>query len=114
MGLAVAALVAAPPAWADHVRIVVGQPPATGAQGLLIAGRGKTVSGTDAARVLAKVPTRRSVRARSRSIVTLPRERVHNVRRYRIAIVGGGYHGLLLSDRTKVPGSSRSTTSSRP
>ena len=36
--------------------------------------------------------------------VTLPRERVHNVRRYRIAIVGGGYHGLLVSDRTKVPG----------
>ena len=97
------ALVAAPSAWADHVRIVVGQPPAAGAQGLLIAGRGKTVSGADAARVLAKVPKGRCP-CPITIFLTLPRERVHNVRRYRIAIVGGGYHGLLVSDRTKVPG----------
>ncbi len=97
------ALVAAPPAWADHVRIVVGPPPANGAQGLLIAGRGKTVSGTDAARVLAKVPTAQCP-CPITIYLTLPRERIHNVRRYRIAIVGGAYHGLLLSDRTKVPG----------
>ena len=103
MGLAVTALVAAPSAWADHVRIVVGQPPAAGAQGLLIAGRGKTVSGEDAARVLAKVPKGRCP-CPITIYLTLPRERVHNVRRYRIAIVGGGYHGLLVSDRTKVPG----------
>ena len=44
MGLTVAALVAVPSAWAEHVQIVVGKPPAAGAQGLLIAGRGKTVS----------------------------------------------------------------------
>jgi len=99
----VAALVAVPSAWADHVRIVTGEPPAAGAQGLLIAGRGKTVSGADAARVLAKVPTGRCP-CPITIYVTLPRERVHNVRRYRIAIVGGGYHGLLISDRTKVPG----------
>jgi hypothetical protein len=98
----VAALLAAPSAWADHVRVVVGEPPA-GAQGLLIAGRGKTVSGADAARVLTKVPPGRCP-CPITIYVTLPRERVHNVRRYRIAIVGGGYHGLLLSDRTKVPG----------
>ena len=103
MGLTVAALVAAPSALADHARIVVGEPPAAGAQGLLIAGRGKTVSGADAARVLAKVP-KGQCPCPVTIYVTLPRERVHNVRRYRIAIVGGGYHGLLVSDRTKVPG----------
>jgi hypothetical protein len=103
VSLAVAALVVAPSAWADHVRVVAGEPPAGGAQGLLIAGRGKTVSGEDAARVLAKVP-KGQCPCPITIYVTLPRERVHNVRRYRVAIVGGGYHGLLLSDRTKVPG----------
>jgi hypothetical protein len=103
VGLSVAALMAAPSAWADHVRVVVGEPPAGGAQGLLIAGRGKTVSGADAERVLAKVP-KGTCPCPITIYVTLPRERVHNVRRYRIGIVGGGYRGLLLSDRTKVPG----------
>ncbi len=102
-GLAVAALVTVPSAWADHARVVVGEPPATGAQGLLIAGRGKTISGEDAARVLAKVPQGRCP-CPITIYVTLPRQRVHNVHRYRIGIVGGDYHGLLLSDRTKVPG----------
>jgi hypothetical protein len=99
----VTALVAAPSAWADHVRIVVGQPPAAGAQGLLIAGRGKTVSGAEAERVLAKVP-KSQCPCPITIYLTLPRERVHNVRRFRIATVGGGYYGLLVSDRTKVPG----------
>jgi hypothetical protein len=103
VGLAVAALVTAPTAWANHVRIVVGEPLAGGAQGLLIAGRGKTVSGADAARVLAKVPPG-TCPCPITIYLTLPRERVHNVRRYRIAIVGDGYHGLLVSNRTKVPG----------
>ncbi|HKB20083.1 MAG TPA: hypothetical protein VKC65_03650 [Gaiellaceae bacterium] len=97
------ALVAAPSAWGDHVRIVVGEPPAAGGRGLLIAGRGKTVSGADAARVLAKVPKGRCP-CPITIFVSLPHERVHNVHRYRISIVGGGYHGLLVSDRTKVPG----------
>lgn len=94
---------AAPTAWADHVRVVVGEPPGAGAQGLLIAGRGKTVSRVDAERVLAEVP-----RGRCPCPVTiflsLPNERVHNVRRFRISIVGDGYRGILLSDRTKIPG----------
>lgn len=94
---------AAPSAWADHVRVVVGEPPAGGARGLLIAGRGKTVSGADAARVLAEVP-KGTCPCPITIYVTLPRERVHNVRRYRIGIVGGGYGGLLISDRTKIPG----------
>jgi hypothetical protein len=99
----VAALVAAPSAWADHVRLVVGEPPAAGAQGLLIAGRGKTVSRVDAERVLAKVPQGRCP-CPITIFLSLPNERVHNVRRFRISIVGGGYHGILLSDRTKIPG----------
>lgn len=37
--------------------------------------------------------------------VTLPPPgRSHNVRRYEIAVVGGGYRGLLLSDATRIPG----------
>jgi hypothetical protein len=103
VGLAVTALLAAPPARADHVRIRVGELPEGGAAGLLIAGRGKTVSGADAAKVLAKVPRGRCP-CPITIYLTLPRERVHNVRRYPIAIVGDGYDGLLVSDRTRVPG----------
>jgi hypothetical protein len=103
VGLAVTALVAVPSAWADHVRIVVGAPPAAGAQGLLIAGRGKTVSGAEARRVLAKVP-KGQCPCPITTFLSLPQGRVHNVRRYRISIVGGGYDGILVSDRTKVPG----------
>jgi hypothetical protein len=103
VGLAVTALLAAPPARADHVRIRFGEPPEGGAAGLLIAGRGKTVSGADAAKVLAKVPRGRCP-CPITIYLTLPRERVHNVRRYPIAIVGDGYDGLLVSDRTRVPG----------
>jgi hypothetical protein len=36
--------------------------------------------------------------------VALPPGKRHNFRRYPIAIVGGGYHGLLLSSSTRVPG----------
>ena len=103
MGLGVAALVAAPSAWADQVRVVVGAPTAHGAHGLLIAGRGKTVSRADALRILAKVP-RGPCPCPITIYVTLPHERVHNVRRFRISIVGGEYSGLLVSDRTKIPG----------
>ena len=94
---------AAPSAWGDHVRVVVAEPPAGGAHGLLIAGRGKTVSRADALRVLDNVP-RGQCPCPIAIYLTLPSARVHNVRRFRIAVVGGGYHGLLVSDRTKVPG----------
>jgi hypothetical protein len=53
--------------------------------------------------VLAKVP-KGTCPCSITIYLTLPRERVHNVRRYPIAIVGDGYHGLLVSNRTKVPG----------
>ena len=71
--------------------------------GLLVAGRGKTVSREDAEKVLAKVP-RESCPCPVTIYVTLPGPEEHNVRRFRIGIVGDGYDGLLLSDRTKVPG----------
>ncbi|HET8528658.1 MAG TPA: hypothetical protein VFL60_07100 [Gaiellaceae bacterium] len=39
-------------------------------------------------------------------VVTLPRpgDALANDRRYRIAVVGGGFHGLLTSDTTRIPG----------
>jgi hypothetical protein len=102
--LAAGLLVAAPPARADHVRISFEPPPSDAAVGLLIAGRGKTVSREDAERVLAEVPAARCAPCPITIHLTLPREEEHNVRRYRIAIAGGGYSGLLVSDRTRIPG----------
>jgi hypothetical protein len=99
----VAALATAPPAIADHVRISTEQPPAGAAVGLLVAGRGKTVSPEAAKQVLAKVPAARCP-CPITIYVTLPQAREHNVRRYRIAIAGDGYRGLLRSDRTRIPG----------
>ena len=98
-----AALATASPVRAEQVRIRIAQPPSGGAVGLLIAGRGKTVSGSQAEKVLAKVPKTRCP-CPITIYLTLPRERQHNVRRFRIAIVGDGYRGLLVSDRTRVPG----------
>jgi hypothetical protein len=102
-GLLVAALAAASPARAEHARVRVGEPPSNAALGLLIAGRGKTVSRDKAAEVLSKVP-KESCPCPVTIYVTLPGAEEHNVRRFRIGVVGDGYHGLLLSDRTKVPG----------
>lgn len=102
--LAAGLLVAAPPAHADHVGISLESPPSDAAVGLLIAGRGKTVSREDAERVLADVPADRCPSCPIRIYLTLPRGEEHNVHRYRIAIAGGGYHGLLVSDRTRIPG----------
>jgi hypothetical protein len=81
----------------------VGDPPANAALGLLIAGRGKTVSGERAAEVLSRVP-KESCPCPVTIYVTLPGAEEHNVRRFRIGIVGEQYHGLLRSDRTRVPG----------
>ena len=102
-GLVMAALVTAAPAQAEQARVRVGEPPENAAVGLLIAGRGKTVSREDAQKVLAKVP-RETCPCPVTIYVTLPGAEEHNVRRFRIGIVGDGYDGLLTSDRTKVPG----------
>ena len=101
--LAAGLLVAAPTARADHVRISFEEPPDDAAVGLLIAGKGKTVSREAAERVLAKVPEA-SCPCPITIYVTLPRGEEHNVHRYRTAIAGGGYRGLLVSDRTRIPG----------
>jgi hypothetical protein len=101
--LLVAALAAASPARAEPARVRIGEPPANAALGLLVAGRGKTVSRDKAARVLAKIP-KESCPCPVTIYVTLPGAEEHNVRRFRIGIVGEDYHGLLRSDRTKVPG----------
>ena len=42
-----------------------------------------------------------------------PPGRQHNVTRYPVAIVGGGFRGILHSPSTRLPGSSRSPTSRR-
>jgi hypothetical protein len=102
-GLLVAALATAAPAWAEHARVRIGEPPANAALGLLIAGRGKTVSRARADEVISKVP-QESCPCPVTIYVTLPGAEEHNVRRFRIGIVGDDYRGLLLSDRTKVPG----------
>ena len=101
--LAAGLLVAAPTARAEHVRISFEEPPDDAAVGLLIAGKGKTVSRASAERVLAKVPEA-SCPCPITIYLTLPRGEEHNVNRYRIAIAGGGYSGLLVSDRTRIPG----------
>ena len=96
---------AAPTAYADHVRISREVPPADAAVGLLIAGRGKTVSPEGVERALADIPAYDCDIACPILIhLTRPQKKEHNVRRYRIAIAGGGYHGLLVSDRTRIPG----------
>jgi hypothetical protein len=101
--LAAGLLVPAPTARADHVRISFEEPPDDAAVGLLIAGKGKTVSRASAERVLANVPEA-SCPCPITIYLTLPRGKEHNVNRYRIAIAGGGYRGLLDSDRTRIPG----------
>jgi hypothetical protein len=102
-GLLVAALATAQPAHADHVRVSFERPPDDAAVGLLIAGKGKTVSREGAQRVLDKVPAARCP-CPITIYLTLPSGEVHNVHRYRIAVAGGGYRGLLISDRTRIPG----------
>jgi hypothetical protein len=92
-----------------------------GAVGLLVPGAGSTVtrSGALSALLRGKVVSsllgghasgRPLIRLSGRpSAVTLyvslpPRGRSHNTRRYPVAVVGGGYRGLLVSSTTRVPG----------
>ena len=92
-----------------------------GAVGLLVAGAGPTVSGAGARASLVRGKVQSSVigglptgpplfelgtaPARTTIYVSLPTPGTHrNRRRYGIAIVGPGYHGLLVSSRTRVPG----------
>ena len=73
------------------------------ADGLLIPGRGPTVSREEALEALRGVPIRDHFCGVSIQI-SLPVGEHANDRRYPITISGPGYDGLLVSDRTKVPG----------
>src|SRR5262249_39708687 len=94
---------------------------ARGAVGLLVPGSGPTVTGRGARAALVRGRVVNSAiasflgGARSIAVVRRPAEltifvslpaagRHHNTTRYPIAIVGGGYHGLLVSDTTHIPG----------
>jgi hypothetical protein len=92
-----------------------------GAQGLLVPGSGSTVTRAGALSSLLRGKVTSSLlggttsgkplirlareQARLTILVTLPPPgRSHNTRRYRIAIVGAGYRGILTSHSTRIPG----------
>ena len=73
------------------------------ATGLLIPGRGPTVSRDEGLEALAGLPIRNHFCEISIEI-SLPAGEQENDRRYPIRISGRGYDGLLVSDRTRIPG----------
>src|SRR5512146_1032153 len=121
------ALAAAAPAGAGRVAVVV-EPPfpldryaADGAVGLLVPGAGSTVTRAGALASLVRGRVESSLvggtpggeaqirLAPAPGPVTIhvslpPPGASHNVVRYPIAIVGGGYRGLLRSSSTRIPG----------
>ena len=99
------ALVAISPARADGVGIVVDGEGGPGtAEGLLVPGRGPTVSRSEAMAALRGVPSACTGTCDFVIYLRLPTSTERNERRYRIWIAGHGYDGLLVSDRTRVPG----------
>lgn len=104
------------PARADHVVVLTTShfTPADfadrGAVGLLVPGRGPTVTRREARDLLdlGELPDTSCANRRPCPIEIFielpPRDETHNVRRYSIAIVGGGYRGVLVSDNTRVRG----------
>jgi hypothetical protein len=93
------------PARADHVGIVTGDPPVFAvngvASGLLVAGRGPTVSRAEALDALEGL---RRCRCEITIYLSLPDAPEANDRRFRVVVSGPGYEGLLISDRTRIPG----------
>jgi hypothetical protein len=96
---------------------------ARGAVGLLVPGAGPTVSGRTARAALVRGKVRSSLRGGIPSgpplisvetasapprgpaiVLALPRSRQANDRRYPIAVLAPGYHGLLTSDSTRIAG----------
>jgi hypothetical protein len=92
-----------------------------GAVGLLVPGAGSTVTRKGALSSLVRGKVVSSLlggRASGRPLIELSKEpasltiyvtlpppgRSHNTHRYPIAIVGGGYHGLLVTRTTRIPG----------
>jgi hypothetical protein len=81
-----------------------------GAVGLLVPGRGPTVTQRELLALLdlGRLPHAACAERRPCPVEIFvelpPRRETHNVTRYSIAIVGGGYRGLLVSDNTRIPG----------
>jgi hypothetical protein len=104
--LATALLLWAAPAHADQVGVYTGPDApvfAKKASGLLVPGRGPEVSREEALDALEGIPPPRCP-CEYVVLLRLPSGKHENDRRYPIAIAGPGYEGLLVSDRTRVPG----------
>ncbi|HEX9415674.1 MAG TPA: hypothetical protein VF895_03080 [Gaiellaceae bacterium] len=103
------ALVMTPVAPAAQVRVVTSSPFSTeraamrGAVGLMVPGKGPTVSREETLEALGHLPSCRRCELFIWVSLPPPGEH-HNVTRYPVAIFGRGYHGLLVSDRTRIPG----------
>lgn len=99
-----------PPASAASVRVVtkppfrVAQAAHRGAVGLMVPGKGPTVSREETLHALRDIPLcRRNCRV-TIWVSVPPKGERHNVTRYPVAIFGPGYEGLLVSSRTHIPG----------
>jgi hypothetical protein len=100
------ALLQAAPARAGRVGVYTGPDApafARKAAGLLVPGRGPEVSRDEALDALEGIPPPRCP-CEYVVLLRLPSGKHANDRRYPIAIAGPGYDGLLVSDRTRVPG----------
>jgi hypothetical protein len=100
------ALLQAAPAHAERVGVYTGPDApafARKAAGLLVPGRGPEVSREEALDALEGIPPPRCP-CEYVVLLRLPSGKHANDRRYPIAIAGPGYDGLLVSDRTRVPG----------
>jgi hypothetical protein len=81
--------------------VVIHSVPTTGAQGLLVPGHGVTVTRAGA---LASLRGQTGPKGTTVYVTLPPPGRTHNVHRYPIAVTGAGFHGLLTSSATRVPG----------
>ena len=100
------ALLCVAPARAERVGVYTGPDApafATKASGLMVPGRGPEVSREEALAALEGIPPP-SCPCEYVVLLRVPSGEHSNDRRYPIAIAGPGYDGLLVSDRTRVPG----------
>lgn len=112
--VALGLLVTAPPAGArDVIAEVVtgerlGQVLGRGAAGLYVPGQGLYVSRQEALQLLGELPNEpcgEFERCTYEVFVSVPPLAAQpNDRRYQVAILGGGYDGILVSDSTRIPG----------
>src|SRR5688572_6874816 len=112
--VALALLAAAAPAAAQdvYVLVVTGEQPAAvrgrGATGLYVPGQGRSVSREEALEQLGALPQRPCGaigQCEFELFVSVPQlGEQPNDRRYEVTILGDGYRGVLVSDRTRIPG----------